>query len=231
MMCVSLSPESNEDALAKMREAFQLADVVELRIDGIRDVDLKRLLAGERKKVLVTNRCHEEGGLFPGSEKDRVALLQQAVELGADYIDVELRTSPDLRRNIVAAIDNGKRKTRLILSWHDMSGTPSERVLRNKVDQGCGEGADIVKVVPYARTDADNLKILNLLVHSQKRGREIIAFCMGPKGRLSRAIAPFWGSRISYVALSTAEMTAPGQLTAAEMQHLHRILAGDHADA
>jgi len=231
MMCVSLCPESNEEALVKMQEAFPLADVVELRIDGIRDVDLKRLLAGERKKVIVTNRCREEGGMFPGSEKDRVALLQQAVELGADYIDVELQTSPALKDSIVAAVDRRRGGTRLILSWHDVSETPSERVLRNKVDQGCGEGADIVKVVPYARTDADNLKILNLLVHSQKRDREIVAFCMGPRGRLSRAIAPFWGSCISYVALSPAERTAPGQLTAAEMRHLHRILAGDHADS
>jgi 3-dehydroquinate dehydratase type I len=230
MMCVSLSPESNEEALVKMREAFTLSDVVELRIDGIRDVDLKRLLAGERKKVIVTNRCREEGGLFPGSEGERIALLTKAVELGADFIDVELQTSLELRRNIVAAIDDGKRKTRLILSWHDMSGTPSERVLRNKVDRGCGEGADIVKVVPYARTDADNLKILNLLVRSQKRGRDIVAFCMGPRGRLSRAMAPFWGSRISYVALSPGERTAPGQLTAEEMRQLHRILAGDDGD-
>ncbi len=230
MMCISVSPESNEDALVKMKNAFTLADVVELRIDGIRDVDLKRLLAGKRKKVIVTNRCREEGGLFSGSEGERIALLTQAVELGADFIDVELQTSPDLRKNIAAAIAHCKRKTHLILSWHDMSGTPSERALRNKVDRGCGEGADIVKVVPYARTDADNFKILNLLVHSQKRGRDIIAFCMGPRGRLSRAMAPFWGSRISYAALSPEERTAPGQLTAEEMRQLHRILAGDDED-
>ena len=191
MICASLSPESNEEAVIRMREAYKLVDIVELRIDGIRNVDLKRLLAGKRKKVIVTNRRREEGGKFPGSESERIALLKQAVGLGAEYIDVELNTIPSLRNAIGKVIAGSQGRTRLILSWHDMAETPSERALRMKLDQCRESGADIVKIVPFAMKNADNLKILNLIVHAKNRGQDIIAFCMGHRGRISRVLAPF----------------------------------------
>jgi 3-dehydroquinate dehydratase type I len=230
MICVSLSPESNEEALTRMQAAYQLVDIVELRIDGIRNIDLKRLLAGKRKKVIVTNRCREEGGKFPGIESERIALLKQAVNLGAEYIDVELNTIPSLKNDIREAVVGSQGRTRLILSWHDMVKTPSERALKMKLDQCRESGADIVKIVPFATKNADNLKILNLIIHAKNRGQDIIAFCMGHRGRISRVLAPFLGSFVSYVSLTPQEKTAPGQLTVADMQQLTRILADEQAD-
>jgi 3-dehydroquinate dehydratase type I len=230
MICVSLSPESNEEAVIKMQEAYKLVDIVELRIDGIRNVDLKRLLVGKRKKVIITNRCREEGGKFPGIESERIASLKQAVNLGAEYIDMELSTIPSLRNAIGKVIADSQGRTRLILSWHDMVETPSERALKMKLDQCRESGADIVKIVPFAAKNADNLKILNLIIHAKNRGQDIIAFCMGHRGRISRVLAPFLGSLISYVSITPAERTAPGQLTVAEMQQLMRILSDGHAD-
>jgi len=231
MICVSLSPGSNEEALARMREAFNLVDIVELRMDGIKDVDLNQLLGWNRKKVIVTNRSRKEGGKFPGREGERIALLKQAVDLGAEYIDVELSTAPSLRKEIGAILSGSSRRTRLILSWHDMSRTPSERTLMAKLDECREYGADLAKIVPYAVTDADNLKILNLIIRAKERGQDIIAFCMGPRGRVSRAVAPSLGSCVSYVAITAAEKTAPGQLTFAEMHQLTRILAGEDGDS
>jgi 3-dehydroquinate dehydratase type I len=231
MICVSLSPASNEEALARMREAFTLVDIVELRIDGIKDVDLDQLLSSRRKKVIVTNRSRREGGKFRGGENERIALLKQAARLGAEYVDVELNTSPLLRKEIRLVIDGTLGRTRLILSWHDMKKTPSERMLMARLDRCREGGADLAKIVPYAVTDADNLKILNLIIHAKESGQDIIAFCMGPRGRVSRAVAPSLGSRISYVALTAAEKTAPGQLTFAEMHQFTRILTGEDEDS
>jgi len=230
MICVSLNPESNEEAVIKMQKAYELVDIVELRIDGIRNVDLERLLAVKRKKVIVTNRCREEGGKFTESESERIALLKQAVNLGTEYIDVELSTIPSLRDAIGKAVAGSQGRTRWILSWHDMARTPSERALKMTLDQCRESGADIVKIVPFATKNSDNLKILNLIIHAKNRGQDIIAFCMGHRGRISRVMAPFLGSYLSYVSLTSAEKTAPGQLTVAEMQQLTKILADEQAD-
>jgi 3-dehydroquinate dehydratase type I len=56
-------------------------------------------------------------------------------------------------------------------------------------------------------------------------GREIIAFCMGEKGGLSRIAAPLLGSYLSYASLEKGAESAPGQFTAAEMKRILKVLA------
>ena len=45
-----------------------------------------------RNHFIVTNRRKEEGGKYRGEERKRLGVLQEAIDLGADYIDVELAT-------------------------------------------------------------------------------------------------------------------------------------------
>ena len=54
--------------------------------------------------------------------------------------------------------------------------------------------ADIVKLVTLANHPADNLRLLSLIPQAQARGKDIIAFCMGPLGKWSRVAAPLLGS-------------------------------------
>ena len=45
--------------------------------------------AGRRAPVVVTCRAKWEGGGFEGSEEERRRILESAVALGAEYVDVE----------------------------------------------------------------------------------------------------------------------------------------------
>jgi 3-dehydroquinate dehydratase type I len=85
-------------------------------------------------------------------------------------------------------------------------------------------GAHIVKICTYARAMEDNLQVLGLIPYARKKGRTIIAFCMGEKGRISRVMAPLLGSYLSYASLDKGSESAPGQLTIAEMREILRIL-------
>jgi 3-dehydroquinate dehydratase type I len=87
-------------------------------------------------------------------------------------------------------------------------------------------GADIVKIVTLAETAEDNLRVLDLIPQALGMGQDIIAFCMGGKGRLSRVAAPLLGSCMSYASLEEGAESAPGQLTAGEMKKLLGILQG-----
>ena len=89
MICIPIIANNLDDALHDMAEASMVADIVELRIDYIKDVDLKRLLEKRTKPVIVTNRPVREGGKFNGSEEERIALLKLAIRLQADYVDIE----------------------------------------------------------------------------------------------------------------------------------------------
>ena len=227
MLCVPIVARTTAAAVAQMEQAAVLADVLELRIDQIKDVDLGQLLAGKRngKRILVTNRRADEGGGFMGTERERVALLQDAVVLGADYVDIEAGTERTLLRGLVAEIEKHRPRVQWVISDHDFRGTPSERVLRKKFDRYRAMGADIVKIVTLAQTMEDNLRVLGLIPYALHKGQAIIALCMGEKGRISRVMAPLVGSFMGYAAADKGAESAAGQLTVAEMRQIYQILS------
>jgi 3-dehydroquinate dehydratase type I len=226
MICIPICAKTQEAALAQMDRALPLADVLELRIDQIRDLDLEQLMNGKRndKRILVTNRRKDEGGGFPGSERERVELLKAAVTLGANYVDIEAKSEKRLIRELVAQIEKHHNRTKWICSSHDFSGTPPEVQLRKRFNVCSRTGADIVKIVTHAHEMEDNLRLLGLIPYARNRGRDIIALCMGEKGRISRVMAPLLGSYWSYASLKKGAESAPGQLTIEEMRLISKIL-------
>jgi 3-dehydroquinate dehydratase type I len=224
MICIPIVAKDQRAALIQMERSFPLADILELRIDQIKNLHLENLLRRKRGKVLVTNRRKDEGGGFCGTERERVELLKEALALGVDYVDIEVRTEGALIKELSAKVGNHHGRAKWIVSHHDFSGTPSERSLRRRLDECSRSGSDIVKIVTYANTLEDNLRILGLIPHARRRGLEIIAFCMGEMGRISRIMAPLLGSCFNYVSLEKGLESAPGQLTLEELREVFRIL-------
>jgi 3-dehydroquinate dehydratase type I len=224
MICISIVPGTNEEALSLLSKALPAADLVELRIDRIEKPDLPMLLYAGKKRILVTNRRREEGGFFASCEDERIGLLVEAVNLGACLVDVEAGTSAAVVGRLGGAIRAKGGKTRLIVSHHDMQGTPTRRTLERRLKACRLLGADIVKIVTLANTVEDNLRVLEIIPQALGLGQDIIAFCMGEKGRLSREAAPLLGSCISYASLEEGAESAPGQLTADQMRRVLRIL-------
>ncbi len=201
-ICIPITAATTAEALRKMDAGFGLAEMLELRIDGIRKVNLERLLAFRKGELLVTNRVKEEGGGFSGTEKARMALLKKAVSLKSNYVDLEIRTEQVLRDELKKEIEAGQGHTRLILSYHNFERTPGLSDLRKKMEEGRKDGADIVKIVTFAERMEDNIKVLTLIPYARKRGLEIITFCMGAQGKISRVMAPLLGSYLTYAALA-----------------------------
>jgi 3-dehydroquinate dehydratase type I len=84
--------------------------------------------------------------------------------------------------------------------------------------------ADIVKLETLAREPADNLRMLSLIPLARARGKEIIAFCMGPLGKWSRVAAPLVGSWLSFAPFSKTGASAPGQLTVNDLKRAWKML-------
>ncbi|MFA6413220.1 MAG: type I 3-dehydroquinate dehydratase [Syntrophales bacterium] len=225
MICASLVAETMETALEKMTTGFRHADLLELRIDLIADLDLPVLLKGKTGPVLITNRRREEGGGFRGTEEERIVLLCEAIHLKAEYVDIEAATDDGLARQVLGAAAGQGCHTKIIVSFHDFSATPTAGALR-RIWGSCRErGGDIVKIVTHARHSEDNLRVLSLIPYSRKKGQDIIAFCMGEQGRISRIMAPLLGSHLTFASLDKGEEAAPGQMTVEEMKQIMRLLA------
>jgi 3-dehydroquinate dehydratase type I len=226
VLCIPICAQTTEAAVVQMEQAYPLADCLELRIDQIRDCNLEQLMQRRQpgKRILVTNRREDEGGGFPGSERERIALLQEAVALGADLVDIEARTEKPLLRELKAEIEKQGSRTQLIISSHDLKATPSASALQKRFAACSMIGADIVKICTYAREMEDNLRVLGLIPYARQKGQGIIAFCMGDKGRISRVMALLLGSYLSFASLDKGAESAPGQLTIAEMREILKIL-------
>jgi len=229
MICVSVMAKTNREAVRMMKRGFATADIVELRLDRICRPSLPALLNGREGKILVTNRSREEGGFFQGSERDRVNLLAQAANLGADYLDVEASMGKHWIGRLKAEIGGQRAVTRMIISHHNLRKTPSWNALVRRLDACRAYGAHAVKIVTFANSAEDNLRVLRLIPRSLAQGQPIIAFCMGPRGRVSRVLAPLLGSFLTYASLRKGAEAAPGQFTVAEMRKIMDLLGAQES--
>ncbi len=192
----------------------------ELRLDYLEQPDLKRLLRDLPGKVIATNRLESEGGRWRGSEAERRALLEEALGCGVDFLDLELAADPAWRREIYSR----RGDTRIILSWHDFSGTPDAPRLEEVLQEMLAADCDILKIVTQALEPDDNLRVLSLIPKAKAAGREIIAFCMGAAGKWSRVVAPYLGSFLTFAPYSKKGASAPGQLTVNEIRRFWRVM-------
>ncbi len=192
----------------------------ELRLDYLEKPDLKRLLRTRPGPVIATNRRAGEGGRWQGEERARLGLLEEALGMGVDCLDVELAADRAWRRELWER----RGEAQVILSWHDFADTPEEARLEAILSEMLAEAADILKVVTLAREPGDNLRLLSVIPRVRAAGKEIIAFCMGPLGKWSRIAAPLLGSYLTYAPFSKKGASAPGQLTVNEMRRVWRML-------
>src|SRR3989339_1152955 len=221
MICIPIIANNLEDALHDMTEASKVADIVELRIDYIKNVDLKRLLEKRTKPVIVTNRPIREGGKFDGSEEERIALLKLAVRLQADYVDIEHDSIQHIRRDTEHRVP-----TKIIVSYHNFRETPDDLTdIYKRLSQS---GADIVKIVTHANNITDNIRIYLLLQQSQM---PVISFCMGELGIISRILYKRFGSYLTFASLRTGKESAPGQISIHELLNTYQARRQDKHSA
>lgn len=205
-----------KEAFKAIEEANRFADLIELRMDYLKEIEFESLTKGCQRPFVVTNRRKEEGGRFKGSEEKRICILKKAIDLGADYIDVEVGTKISLLQSLI----KNKRGAKIILSFHNFRATPSQKELKRLCNHMNRLGANIIKIVTFARSWEDNLLILSLIPFAREKRKKIVAFCMGEKGRMSRVFAPIMGAEWTYASLNKNRASAPGQLTVYEMKDI-----------
>lgn len=217
MICVSIAQPNLSKIEAILKRVTPYADLAEIRLDALSDfeADMKPLSAASPLPLLWTNRPEWEGGRFKGSEDERIEILKRAVRAGAAYVDIELATDPAARSSLV---DDAKVKgTRVILSFHDLSGTPPMERLRAILEGMAEAGADVGKIVTTARDNRDVARLFALYEPAHELGLALTAFSMGEKGRLSRLACLAAGAPITYAAPFPGSETAPGQIPAEDL--------------
>jgi 3-dehydroquinate dehydratase / shikimate dehydrogenase len=200
LLCVSVADETVAGQVAARERVAPLAALVEMRLDMASDPDPARALAGRSRPVLVTCRARAEGGRFRGTEEERLALLEAALDAGADLVDVEWSASGK-DRLLARAPD------RVVVSLHDFGGVPAD--LEARVRAMVASPARFVKVAVATSSMGDLLRLQRLDGLAGGKPRLVIVG-MGEAGLPSRVLAARFGSVWTYA----GQGIAPGQVSA-----------------
>ncbi len=213
LLCETVTGQSMAELLAA-RDGATHGDMVELRLDGVADLDVSGALQGRRVPAVVTCRPTWEGGRFDGSEEARAGILARALELGAEFVDVEWRAAS--RSN---GVDFGslvaRDPARVVISSHDFECVPQDLDDRVRAMRGMGAGSIKVAVAVSRLTETIALKRIG-------EAGDAIVIGMGEAGVPSRLLAAHYGSRWTYA----GRAVAPGQLRAETMAddfHFFRV--------
>jgi 3-dehydroquinate dehydratase type I len=216
MFCIPIIAKNTEDALKKMAEATPLADIIEIRLDMMESFDIGQIVRSSVKPVLVTYRSEREGGMGTAGPDTAADYLISAIQEGAELVDLELSMPQRLRDKILSSRDN----TEVIISSHIYDGTPSRQELKRILNDCINAGGDIIKIVTMARRLDDNLRVLELIPQARDMDLEIIAFCMGPLGRMSRLFSLLMGANMTFASLAMGQESAEGQIPVDQIKEL-----------
>ncbi len=213
-LCITLTERLTVDLIDRMSDLSGLADMFEIRGDLVTDIDLLTILRVRTKPLIFTARSASEGGKMKDGDPKRRALLHEAVRRGYDYVDVEYRSG-------FFDIMTEKAGKGLIVSFHDMTGTPQD--LETLYEGMCKTGADVVKIAVSPRSMTDVGRLMELARRHADSSPPLIAIALGPLGALSRIVGPKYGAPFVYASTGKGHEAAAGQIPAEEMDTIYNV--------
>lgn len=220
MICVVIKGPSFQEAYQQISEALKFADLIELRLDLFRSLDLdalKDLRAHFSIPMIFTLRSQRQGGRYLQTEQNRLTAIRRIVELKPEYLDLENHISTPFIQEISAL----HPEVKLIFSYHNFEETPKN------LDEIFREMQKIPAFFYKIAVTANNcLDALKLISWAKKTDDQLIAISMGYHGQISRILGPIVNSPITYAVLEDSQVLAPGQLTAKTLieQYHHNSL-------
>ncbi len=210
MICISVTPESRQLAKVDIYNAANQCDLVEVCLDRLhKEPDVKDMISGSKKPVLISCRPPHEGGKFDGTEDERLALLRQAIIAGPDYVELDPVTAMKIPRF---------GKTQRVISFASMT-----RPL-NDVEEAFEEAtrckADVVKFTWPTETLESAWPLLAVV--SQKRMLPVVGLGLGRSGLTFSLLGRKYGSPWIYAALEKGMEAFPGQPTVGELDDVYR---------
>lgn len=206
-IAVSILEKNAEAAVAVADRVEPAADLIEFRLDAMRDVQLGPLLSGRRKATIVACPREDAGGKFTGSAEETIGRLRAAADAGASFIDIDWRLADQLT--------NLPERCRKIVSFHRSEGMPENMGAVLQFLAPLAGDAGIIKIVPRGDKLNDALDLAKVTYDG--RGR-IIAFATGRASMVSRLLATAAGAPFVYAAPAAGSETALGQPTVAELR-------------
>ncbi|XP_049848302.1 uncharacterized protein LOC126313398 [Schistocerca gregaria] len=194
-------------------------DVVRRQISTLRE--LLHAAGHSQIPLIYTVRTKQQGGLFTGDERELFALLQLAIRLGCEYVDMEACWSKDRSQLLL----NEKRCSRILVSMHDLNSAPTGHNIQSMFEKCLSlDNVDVVKVVASAQAHTDGIHEMLEVSRRIKNAFPripMISIVAGEQSKLTRITNSFL-TPVTHPLLPFK--AAPGQCSADEIMSLRKML-------
>lgn len=205
------------EALKSLNHFTKSRELVEVRINNLKNLNLSRLLSLPRPEIILTYQWKSNADNFNRSFEKYYTLLQNAVNHGVEYIDVEMSIWEKITKRFRLEKINIPE---LICSYHNYKKTPKN--LHSIYEKMRRLNPDIIKIATKANNISDNRIIFDILNEAKDDKKKVIGICMGEYGEISRIIGGKFGSYLGYTHPEEKRETAPGQFSYDQMKYLFR---------
>jgi len=197
---VKPQPVAQEDENGEIKHVIPPED--EWHVKDAADVDVGEAISTLKESiplpVIFTVRPTVEGGHFPGTDEERMAILEAAIESNVNSVDLELSIEAATRARLVdLAAGNG---VKVISSIHNTTTTPSAEELVNMVKEHATEEA-MFKFCGTVNDHQDALQIVEACYELNNTNLLYALMALGNGGDWGRLHAPALGQALVYATL------------------------------
>jgi 3-dehydroquinate dehydratase/shikimate dehydrogenase len=208
MICISIAQESRRLALADMLNAARQCDLLEVRLDRFgKAPEVGEMLAVRPKPVIMSCRRPRDGGLWDGSEDERLALLRQCIISKADYVEIELDVADQIRKF---------PPSRRVISYTNRDQTPAN--IADIYAQAQTKSPDIIKLTTLARTPEEAWPLVQILARAPV---PTVVVGLGKPGVMLSVLGAKIGAPWTYAALERGMESHPDQPTVADLENVY----------
>lgn len=222
-ICVSVCAETADEMIAKIKQAEEFADVIEVRFDCLAKSELaalhhfgssNRVIDSTNLPIISTFRPKDQGGYRDFDSEERSIFWNGGFE--TEYCDVE--------EEFVEDSWNWLWRER-ICSYHDFRGVPSD--VDAIATRLFSTDAERIKIAVQAEDITDAIPVWKLIHHARPYGelspQRVIPIAMGDAGKWTRILGLAHGAFMTYASLESGDETAPGQVTARDLVEVYRV--------
>jgi 3-dehydroquinate dehydratase/shikimate dehydrogenase len=229
-ICVAITGASAQEMVDKAVEVLKESTFLEFRLDYLPKpiaalpVFQAFLTAHTEATVVATCRVKDHGGRFAGTPSASLDVLLRSAAAGFQLVDLDLESAEKLPKSTIDELRSAGAA--IILSHHDFHATKDLDAIYKRMAPFSPE---FIKIVPTAKSLADNLTLLKFLERMEDQSNSpMVGICMGEPGIISRVLGLRAGSLFTFASATAGEETAPGQIAARTLLETYRI---DQVDA
>jgi 3-dehydroquinate dehydratase/shikimate dehydrogenase len=210
MLCIAVAPESRRLGKVDLFNAAPQCDLIEFRLDRLgKEPDLKEMMEGISKPLLVSCRRRVDGGAWTGTEEERMVQLRTAIINGPAYIELELDIANQIPRF---------GSTKRVVSYTSLDKPLSN--LEPVIEKAMAAKADVIKLVGPTPTLDAAWPLLSTI--SKKRSIPVVGMGLGKPGVMFSLLGLKYGAPWIYAALEKGLEAHEGQPTVAELEESYR---------